>query len=168
MTFSVRLEGGALRFSAAHFTTFGGDCEPLHGHNYAVVVEISGGLSGDSWVMDFSDGKRIVADVCKGLDHKFILQARSAVLSVVQADGALEVRFGSRLYVIPEDDVVALPIENSTAERLAEWIAHQVAREVAEAGVRDLESIRVGVEEAPGQSGWFTLAIAPRRSAGSV
>ena len=165
MTFSIRLEGGALRFSAAHFTTSGGDCEPLHGHNYAVVVEISGGLTGDSWVMDFSDGKRIAADVCKELDHKFILQARSSLLSVVQADGTLEVRFGSRRYVIPGEDVVALPIDNSTAERLAEWIAHRVARGLTEAGVGDLDSIRVGVEEAPGQSGWFTLTTAPGRRA---
>ncbi|MBV9711092.1 MAG: 6-carboxytetrahydropterin synthase, partial [Ktedonobacteraceae bacterium] len=34
----VKIEGGYLRFSAAHFITFGGRCERLHGHNYGVLV----------------------------------------------------------------------------------------------------------------------------------
>jgi 6-pyruvoyl-tetrahydropterin synthase len=34
MAFSVRVEG---KFSAGHFATYGGDCEPLHGHTYEVA-----------------------------------------------------------------------------------------------------------------------------------
>jgi 6-pyruvoyltetrahydropterin/6-carboxytetrahydropterin synthase len=155
---AIRLEGGALRFSAAHFTTFGGDCEPLHGHNYAVTVEMVGELTADSWVMDFSEAKRVVASMCKELDHKFILQSDSAVLSI---DTGVEVvvKFESRRYVMPVGDVVALPIDNSTAERLAEWLAGRLAVELGAAGTSDLESILVGVEEAPGQSGWFRLVL---------
>ncbi len=41
----VRVEGGYLRFSAAHFITFGGKCERLHGHNYGVQVEAEGELN---------------------------------------------------------------------------------------------------------------------------
>ena len=35
----VKVEGGYLRFSSAHFITFGGKCERLHGHNYGVLVD---------------------------------------------------------------------------------------------------------------------------------
>ena len=41
----VKVEGGNLRFSSAHFITFGGKCERLHGHNYGVLVEIEGTLT---------------------------------------------------------------------------------------------------------------------------
>jgi 6-pyruvoyltetrahydropterin/6-carboxytetrahydropterin synthase len=45
MSHRITLERNTLRFAAAHFTTFGGECEPLHGHNYAVLVEIEGDLT---------------------------------------------------------------------------------------------------------------------------
>ena len=38
----VKVEGGNLKFSAAHFITYGGKCERLHGHNYGVLVEMDG------------------------------------------------------------------------------------------------------------------------------
>src|SRR5919109_4080131 len=72
MTHRITLERNTLRFSAAHFTTFGGECEPLHGHNYDVFVEIEGDLTGDSWVLDFTETKRIVSGICKEHDHKFL------------------------------------------------------------------------------------------------
>src|SRR5947208_10966948 len=43
----VKVEGGNLKFSSAHFITFGGKCERLHGHNYGVLVEIEGALNED-------------------------------------------------------------------------------------------------------------------------
>jgi 6-pyruvoyltetrahydropterin/6-carboxytetrahydropterin synthase len=161
---AIRLGGGTLRFSAAHFTTFGGECEPLHGHNYAVTVEIVGDLTSDAWVMDFSEAKRIVASVCKELDHKFILQSDSSTLAI-DTGIEVEVNFGSRRYVMPVGDVAALPIDNSTAERLAEWLSERLVEELAAAGTSNLESILVGVEEAPGQSGWFRLALSERTGA---
>ncbi len=158
MTYKVRVERNTLRFSAAHFTTFGGECEPLHGHNYDVVVEIAGALTQESWVMDFGLAKRVAGALCRELDHKFLLQAASTVLGISEEDGAYVVRHAARRYVIPRQDVVPLPLDNTTAERLAEWFARRLAEEFAAAGAGNLESITVGVEEAPGQSGWFTLA----------
>ena len=53
-------------FSAAHSIFFGGEQEPLHGHDWSVVVEISSdSLDGDGLVCDFheleSNLERIVA-----------------------------------------------------------------------------------------------------------
>ncbi len=50
----VKIEGGNLRFSSAHFITYGGKCERLHGHNYGVLVEIEGTLNEDNLVFDFT------------------------------------------------------------------------------------------------------------------
>ena len=42
MEYRVRVERGQLKFAAAHMATFAGQCEPLHGHNYAVTIEVAG------------------------------------------------------------------------------------------------------------------------------
>ena len=163
MSYRITLERNSLRFSAAHFTTSSSGCEPLHGHNYDVLVEIRGALSSDSWVLDFVEAKRIIAAICKELDHKFILALGSPRLRIVECEVEYEISFGDRRYVIPKADVAALPIDNSTAERLAEWLAGRIAAEVTAAGGANLEEISVGVEEAPGQAGWYTLALRPPR-----
>jgi 6-pyruvoyltetrahydropterin/6-carboxytetrahydropterin synthase len=156
MAHRITLERNTLRFSAAHFTTFGGECEPLHGHNYDLFVDIEGGLTDDSWVFDFSEAKKIVAGVCKTLDHRFILPLHSTSLEIDERPAEYEVRFRDRRYVMPRSDVAALPIDNSTAERLAEWFAGRIIEEIQALGADNIGRITVGVEEAPGQAGWFT------------
>lgn len=160
MTYRITLERNTLRFAAAHFTTFSGECEPLHGHNYDVFVEIEGELTADSWVFDFTEAKRIAAGICKELDHRFLLPLRNTSLQIEERDSEYEVRFGDRRYVVPTSDVAALPIDNSTAERLAEWFSQRLAGELEARGVSNLRWIRVGIEEAPGQAGWCTRELA--------
>jgi 6-pyruvoyltetrahydropterin/6-carboxytetrahydropterin synthase len=161
------LEGQSLRFAAAHFATFGGDCEPLHGHNYAVTVELGGALTVEAWVLDFHEVKRIARRICNELDHKFILQLDGRELGIARRTSEYEVSFAGRRYVMPESDVAALPIDNSTAERLAEWFAGRFAAELAVAGVGNVETLTVGIEEAPGQAGWYTMEIPRDAKAGS-
>lgn len=156
--YSITVERHNLRFAAAHFATFGGDCEPLHGHNYAVTVKLAGSLTREeSWVLDFSGAKKIARSICAELDHKFILQADSRVLRIERTGSDFTIAFGERRYVMPQADVAALPIDNSTAERLAEWFATRFADSLAAREVTNITSLTVGIEEAPGQTGWFTM-----------
>ncbi|TMB70055.1 MAG: 6-pyruvoyl tetrahydropterin synthase family protein [Chloroflexi bacterium] len=156
MTYRITLERNTLRFAAAHFTTFGGECEPIHGHNYDVFVEVEGDLTADSWVLDFSETKRTVAAICKQLDHRFLLPRKSRSLEIEERDGEYEIAFRDRRYVLPESDVAALPIDNSTAERLAEWLNGRIRAALSASGASNIGRVTVGVEEAPGQVGWFT------------
>jgi 6-pyruvoyltetrahydropterin/6-carboxytetrahydropterin synthase len=155
----VRLDGDSLRFAAAHFATFDNQLEPLHGHNYHLIVEISGSLTDDAWVIDFGRLKRIVREICAELDHKFLLQEGSRDLRATRDRDSWTVEFESRRYVMPVGDVVALPIENTTAERLAEWFAGRIAGALQAAGATNVKVVRVGVEEARGQSGWFSAPL---------
>ena len=98
-------------------------------------------------------------DICGELDHKFLLPLENPALEIAASDAEFEVRFGDRRYVIPRSDVAELPIENSTAERLAEYIAGQIASSLRQRGASNVTSISVGVEETPGQSGWFHGAL---------
>ncbi len=157
----IDVSGSELRFAAAHFVTFAGRCEPLHGHNYALAAQVEGDLSRDSWLFDFVEMRRLVAGLCGELDHAFLLPTENRRLEVERAEGHYQVAFGDRRYVIPEADVRPLPIDNSTAERLAEWLAGRLAGELRSRGAANLSSLTVTVEEAPGQSASFTLSLAP-------
>lgn len=156
MSFRITLERNTLRFAAAHFTTFADDCEPLHGHNYDVLVEIEGELTPDSWVFDFTEAKRIVAAICKEIDHRFLLPLDNKSLQIEKRGAGYEIVFGERRYVIPSCDVAALPVDNTTAERLAQWLAGRISDELLARGAVNINAIRVGVEEAPGQAGWYS------------
>ncbi|MBI4759049.1 MAG: 6-carboxytetrahydropterin synthase [Chloroflexi bacterium] len=159
MGFKVIVEQGNLRFGAAHFITLGGKCERLHGHNYAVSVAVEGPLAPDSYVFDFVVLKEIVRRITEALDHRFLLPLRNEQLSMQESEGHWEIRFGERRYVFPARDVLPLPVDNVTAERLAEYIWGEVAKELRDRGVDHLISMNVGVEEAPGQTAWYSQEL---------
>ncbi|MEX2081287.1 MAG: 6-pyruvoyl tetrahydropterin synthase family protein, partial [Dehalococcoidia bacterium] len=144
---------------SAHMATFGGSCEPLHGHNYMVMVELEGDLTEDSWVWDFGDLKSKTRAVCEELDHKFLLQRESKVLEIAEQGESWQISFGGRCYVFPQSDVAVLPIDNTTAERLAEWLAGRLRADLAAEGATSLRRLTVGIEEMPGQAGWYTLSV---------
>ena len=158
MQYRVTVERNKLKFAAAHFATFGGECEPLHGHNYAVTIEVEGALTGDAWVCDFSTLKSLGKALCDQLDHKFLLQRESKLLEIDEGASNWKVRFGERGFVFPKSDVLPLPIDNTTAERIAEYFVASLSASFTERGATNLTKITVGIEEAPGQSGWATLS----------
>ncbi len=151
----VKVEGGNLKFSSAHFITFGGKCERLHGHNYGVLVEIVGELSEDKVVFDFTILKRLTREICQRLNHRFLLPLHNPHLELTASEDEWEVRFQNKRYVFPRADVVELPIDNSTAERLAEYICGELRKMLAEHDLSRLHTITVGVEEAPTQMAYY-------------
>jgi 6-pyruvoyl tetrahydropterin synthase/QueD family protein len=155
----VKVEGGYLRFSAAHFITFGGKCERLHGHNYGVLVEIEGGLGKDKLVLDFTILKQLTREICRRLNHHFLLPLHNPHLQISSSAEEWEVRFQNKRYVFPREDVIELPIDNSTAERLAEYICTELRVQLAEYDIAHLDTIMVGVEEAPTQMAYYRRAF---------
>jgi 6-pyruvoyl-tetrahydropterin synthase len=151
----VTVEGVRLRFAAAHMATLGDDLEPLHGHNYVVRCRVEGALTDDRWVIDFGVLKRAAREACEELDHRFLLQERSKRLDIAREGESWVVRFGAREYRFPTSDVAALPIENTTAELLAEWIADRIDAALAAGGHTNVTRLEVDVEEMPGQAGGY-------------
>jgi 6-pyruvoyl tetrahydropterin synthase/QueD family protein len=155
--FSVRVDG--IRFASAHMATFGGKCEPLHGHSYQVEAEVEGRLTDDSWVVDFQELKALLRHDCAELDHKFILQCESRLLQLAKSNGAWTVSTPQgRSYQFPLEDVAALPIDNSTAERLAEWLCRRLWSNLHKAESRGIRAVIVDVWEGPGQKASFRLS----------
>jgi len=159
----VTVEGVRLRFAAAHMATLGNELEPLHGHNYIVRCRVDGPLTADQWVIDFGVLKRLARAACEELDHRFLLQLHSPLLTIREDHARWEVRFNDRLYRFPASDVAPLRIENTTAELLAEWIWQRVAEGLPAAGYSLIVRLAVEVEEMPGQTGGYAADL----SAGS-
>ena len=153
---SVTVERQRLRFAAGHFATFADELEPIHGHNYDVFVEVIGPLTDESWVIDFSLLKRLTREVCETLDHKFLLQMDSRALTITDDDTHYLIQYQDEMsYRLPKHDVAALPIDNSTAERLSQYIAGELLGSLEVSAPSGLARLRVGVEEMPGQAAWF-------------
>ena len=64
--------------------------------------------------------------------------------------------------------MAALPIDNSTAERLSQYIAGQLIESLEHSGPPGLARLRVGVEEMPGQAAWFETDHLMPDEAGNV
>ena len=160
-TYEVRVEN--IRFDAAHFATYGGHCEPLHGHSYEVAAEVEGNLGEDSLVVNFIGLKAILRDLSKELDHKFMLQLESRILTIESTDTAWKVRTpGDIGYVFPKADVAALPIDNTTAERLAEWFGGRLWQWMKGRGASNVDALTVEVWEGPGQRGSHRVERLPQ------
>lgn len=155
-SWSIRIHKDYLKFSAAHFLIFpDGSAERLHGHNYKVWVSVETGLDEHGLVINFKAIKPIIREIVDSLDEFVLIPGRHPVLTCeAQPDGSSEIRYQERRYVIPTDEIVVLPITNSSAENLAGYVADCLLARMAERLPRVRpDAIEVGVEETPGQRG---------------
>ena len=156
-SFSIEVAKDYFNFASAHFLIFAnGKREPLHGHNYQVSVVMEGDLDHSGVVLDFITFKPVVKQVCDALDHRTLIQTASPMIRVRLRAQEVEVRYGKQKIVLPRQDVILLPLLNTSTELLAEHIAGQIRRQVRrkfpQTQIRFLE---VGVEEARGQRGYY-------------
>jgi 6-pyruvoyltetrahydropterin/6-carboxytetrahydropterin synthase len=170
MSWKILIERGNLGFAAAHFITFEGACEPLHGHNYGVRVEAVGPLTADSYVLNFVTLKDIVRSLCKQWDHRFLLPLHNPHLRVTDRTDAWEIEYIGDLstipdapdapirYLMPKWTVIPLAVDNATAERLAELLALRIVHELRRRGAgQALERLMVGIEETEMQMAFYSL-----------
>jgi 6-pyruvoyltetrahydropterin/6-carboxytetrahydropterin synthase len=157
---SIEIHKDYLKFSAAHFLIFpDGTAEQLHGHNYKVYVELRTDLDQHGLVVNFKEIKPMVRAIVDELDEHLLIPGQHPELRATPApDGAIEIRYRSRRYVIPAEEVIVLPISNSSAENLATWVGRALRDRVRERWPRlRVHKLAVGVEETPGQRGVYTL-----------
>jgi 6-pyruvoyltetrahydropterin/6-carboxytetrahydropterin synthase len=73
-------------------------------------------------------------------------------LAVERRGEEVEVRTGSRRYVFPEQDVIVLPITNTTAEMIATWVLDRLVERFATRGGEGIRRVEVEMEESFGQA----------------
>lgn len=158
---SIEVEKEYLKFSAAHFLIFpDGTAERLHGHNYRVYVELDGNLDPHGLVLDFQEVKPVVRQLCDELDEHWIVPGEHPELRHGEReDGVVEVRYRERYYAAPVDDVLILPLNNTSAENLSAWFGRQLMDRLATRFPEvEIRRLRVAVEETAGQRGVYHYA----------
>ena len=151
--FKVRVTKDHLVFCSGHFITYEGDkCERLHGHNYRTAVEIEGELDENHYVFDFIALKHRTKAITDELDHRMLLATRNPLITLEDGPKAIRVRYRDREWQFPREDCVLLPVENTTAELLARYIAGRLRDDLQRHHGFRPAVLRVEVEESPGQS----------------
>jgi 6-pyruvoyltetrahydropterin/6-carboxytetrahydropterin synthase len=151
-SYHVRVAKAEHVFSAAHFITFDGQCERLHGHNYRVAAEVQGPLNEDQLVIDFLLVRDKLRAITAALDHYVILPTKHPQLRVEDAGREIRATWADRRWVFPKSDCRLLPVANTTAELLAAHIGEQLIAALGSMAA-SIECLQVEVDECDGQIG---------------
>jgi 6-pyruvoyltetrahydropterin/6-carboxytetrahydropterin synthase len=152
--FAVRVQPGELHFNAAHFITFDGSCENLHGHNFHLRLEARGDNTGDAFVIDFVLLNRLAADICRELQDGVLLPTASPEVEITEHDGLVTASSYGKRFTIPKESAILLPLSNCTAEMLAFHIGERLVEALTERdALANLRTLEVAVEEADHQWG---------------
>jgi 6-pyruvoyltetrahydropterin/6-carboxytetrahydropterin synthase len=142
-----------LVFCSGHFITYESTrCERLHGHNYRAAVEVEDELDQNHYVVDFIALKEMTRSIVNEIDHRMLLPTRNRLITLHEDGDNIRVTFGERMWSFPRDNCVLLPIANTTAELLADYVAGRLRQEMAARGWRTPRVLRVEIEETFGQS----------------
>jgi 6-pyruvoyltetrahydropterin/6-carboxytetrahydropterin synthase len=151
-TYHVRIAKAEHVFSAAHFITFSGICERLHGHNYHVAAEVRGPLDENHLVVDFLLLRAKLLEITTWLDHYVLLPTGHPQVRVTTAGSEVTATFDDRRWVFPVGDCRLLPVPNTTSELLATYIGGRLLEALGDAA-KQLTQIRVELDECDGQIG---------------
>lgn len=156
-SFRIEVAKDYFNFASAHFLIFSnGQREPLHGHNYQVSVVMEGELDAAGVLLDFISFKPLVKRICDDLDHRTLIQSASPMVDLRQRPHEIELRYKQQKIILPRQDVLLLPLVNTSTELLAEYVAGQIRRKVRRSFPKSqIRYLEVGVEEARGQRGFF-------------
>jgi 6-pyruvoyltetrahydropterin/6-carboxytetrahydropterin synthase len=158
--YRIHISKDNLVFASAHFVTFDGDkCEPLHGHNYRVSATIEGPLDENRYVVNFVPLKRLLKRLADELDHRMLLPLYSKIVAVHEDGASVVAEALGKRYVFPREDVVLLPIVNTTAELLARHIARRLIDELAIMGITNMSTVEIEVQETFGQGGVCRITL---------
>lgn len=147
-----------FKFSAAHFLIFDSRrAERLHGHNYTVKVELSGEVNPETgFLVDFSALKKIIKRETDRLDELVLLPKLNKEFTFTKKGSSLEVKFRDRFYVFPKNEVLLLPVFNTSVELLAEYFFNQIKSDLKSGKILKAE---VSITETAGQSAIYIAKL---------
>jgi 6-pyruvoyltetrahydropterin/6-carboxytetrahydropterin synthase len=106
-------------FSAAHRIEGHPKCGKLHGHNYKVIVNLSGELDDHGMILDYADLDRVVKPIINQCDHRYLVSQSNEEANDPYATMAFA-----------RNEAFALGTQTTTAEELAEFFFYAIATQV--------------------------------------
>ncbi len=158
-TSTLHLAKQNFKFSSGHFLIFDEKtAERLHGHNYLVSVKFKAAAGTDFgakgyWV-DFSDLKKIIKAEVDLLDEHVLLPELHPDIKKVKNKNNWDIQFRDRFYSLPLNEVVFLPVVNTSVEELSKYLAQEIFKKLKPLGINHLW---LKVEETPGQGASFEI-----------
>ena len=157
----VQLRKAGHVFCAGHFITLSDDvCEPVHGHNWTVGVDLEGSPDPHGMVIDFIALRDALKSVTEQLDHFMLLPTEHPTIKVRADEREVLVTFEDRRWIFPRCDCVLLPLANTTAELLARWIGQRLLEELSRRLGVSPSRLQIAVDEDNGQWGQCELVNA--------
>lgn len=143
-----------LSFAAAHCIPYHQKCERLHGHHYALHLEVEGEVDANGFVIDFSPTKRALREIAGTLDHRVLVPTVQGRVTheVDEEKGVVVMQAAGKRYVFPREDCAFVPVPTTTAEHIASYVLGLVLERIPMPP--NVHSFRVGVDEGYGQGAW--------------
>ncbi|MFO7678040.1 MAG: 6-pyruvoyl tetrahydropterin synthase family protein [Thermoplasmatota archaeon] len=157
MSLRLEIDGwqAGIRFSSAHLIPGHVKCHVLHGHTYAIHLRIYGEKNTHGFLIDFSEIKSVLKSIAYQLDHKVLVPKANKAFTV--ENNEIHASCNNKKYIFPFQDCVILPIDNVTAENLAEYILSEVLKKIHLP--LTISSLEIGVDEGVGQGAWIKKKV---------
>jgi len=136
-----------IRFSSAHFIPGDWKCSRIHGHDYSISVRITGSMGDKTYFLDFSKAKSKLKEIADYLDHIVLIPEKRRGISIKRKGSNLNVGLGGKTYSFPNDECRIVPVKDTTAECLSEYILQRFVESLEQS----VERVEIEVHEGPGQ-----------------
>ncbi len=147
-----------MRFSACHVLLRHDKCSRIHGHSYAVHMDIRGSLDENHMLADFGKLKRTIRTLIEKLDHKALVPTENPdILLKESGPDNIRLDMNGKVYSFPRSDVVTLPIPTTTVEELSKYFLKRFLEEIDIP--KGVKRVSIGVDEGSGQGAWSTQEI---------
>jgi len=154
---TLELSKSGLKFSAGHFTIFSAtEREKLHGHNYTVYAALTTAIGDEGLNFDYRHYVQILKDICKEINHYFLLPSKSKFLEISEENDYYQVKFDKDVIPFLKKDAMLLPITNITVEELSNWFLTKLIDASQDLKKHAIQSITIKVSSSPGRSGSAT------------
>ena len=148
--------GTNLRFSAAHFIPDLGKCSRLHGHDYAVSIEITGEPE-NGVLIDYGLVKKFIRNLLEFYDHRILVPKINSISEQHTNGDEVSIRWSGKTLSVPLGDVAFIESDVSSSENLSRILAREVADLLKP--YRNLEQLTLTVYEGPAQASSSAVSI---------
>ena len=156
----MRLEFKTGGFSAAHFVVGHTRCEHLHGHNWEVKVVVEGEPDERGLVVDFNELAAMLSELCNRYDHRVLIPERNRAVSIRREDDCVRILVHQREFCFPAEDVVLVPVNNITVERMASILLEELVQKLSR--YPNVRRVEVWVGEKPEEGAWAHADLGTR------
>ncbi|MDG6224376.1 MAG: 6-carboxytetrahydropterin synthase [Candidatus Thermoplasmatota archaeon] len=147
-----------VTFSACHMLLRHDKCSRLHGHTYAIHLRIKGLPGEDMLVLDFHLIKNAIRGIAKELDHMTLVPGDNLSVTIERGHGQnISIDMLGKVYSIPSDDVLVLPVKATTVEELSRYILELFLERIPLPEV--IHEVSLGVDEGHGQGAWASIRL---------